>query len=425
MLREAFLIFVCVAWAGFAIHISPWIKGISYKVEPYNTTTSRYPVPSTSHSEEHTRLLQTLERSSGKWDTTHPRHRLLTALHGYSSYKDKNLAEVTRWRSLYKNVPKRQRTLLESTIHYTRKLNTMEHLLEKNNELARSIVDHGLWFYNISQPELDEFIKESETEQRYADKTSVSQGMKHFVRDWADEGHEERDQSFGCILESLAQIPRTKERPLRVLLPGSGLGRLAHEVDKLGGFEVTMNEWSTYMNLAYRYVSSVSVPNSVSFHPYIDWWSHQATTDDLQRSVTFPNQVIHQSSVLLIEGDFTTVFTEHTGQYDIIVTLFFIDTTRNLVTYLETIHRLLRPGGRWVNLGPLLYGTAPFVQLSLDEIVTLSESLGFEFQETDPKIGNITLPNLPVRGLEVAYGRNGRGLNKNAYQAQYWETIRR
>lgn len=111
----------------------------------------------------------------------------------------------------------------------------MEHLLEKNNELARSIVDHGLWFYNISQPELDEFIKESETEQRYADKTSVSQGMKHFVRDWADEGHEERDQSFGCILESLAQIPRTKERPLRVLLPGSGLGRLAHEVDKLGG----------------------------------------------------------------------------------------------------------------------------------------------------------------------------------------------
>ena len=185
-----------------------------------------------------------------------------------------------------------------------------------------------------------------------------------------------------------------------------------------------MNEWSTYMNLAYRYVSSRSAPNSVSFHPYIDWWSHHATTDDLQRSVTFPDQVINPSSVLLIEGDFTTVFEEHTGQYDIIVTLFFIDTARNLVSYLETIHRLLRPGGRWVNLGPLLYGTAPFVQLSLDEIVAVSEGVGFEFQETDPTIGNTTLPDLRVRGLEVAYGRNERGLNKNAYQAQYWEAVK-
>lgn len=125
--------------------------------------------------------------------------------------------------------------MLESTVHYTRKLNTMEHLLDTNNELARSIVDHGLWFYNITQSELDEFIKENESQQRSADKTSVSQGMKHFVRDWADEGHEEREQSFGSILKSISETPRTKDRPLRVLLPGSGLGRLAHEVDKLGG----------------------------------------------------------------------------------------------------------------------------------------------------------------------------------------------
>ncbi|KAJ5275631.1 hypothetical protein N7505_004176 [Penicillium chrysogenum] len=425
MLREVFSIFTCVAWVGFAIYLSPWMKDISYEVAAYNATTFQYPVPLSTHNEEHTRLMQNLQRSNGKWDSNHPRHRLLTALYGYTSYKDKNLAEVNRWRNLYKNVPKKQRTLLESTVHYTRKLNTIEHLLDPNNELAKSIVDHGLWFYNISQSELDEFIKESESQKRSADKTSVSQGMKHFVRDWADEGHEEREQSFGCILKSLAQTPRTTDRPLRVLLPGAGLGRLAHEVDNLGGFDVTMNEWSTYMNLAYRYVSSRSVPNSVPFHPYIDWWSHHATTEDLQRSITFPNQVIRPSSVLLIEGDFTTVFAEHTGQYDILVTLFFIDTARNLVTYLETIHRLLRPGGRWVNLGPLLYGTAPFVQLSLDEIVALSESIGFEFQETDPSVGDITVPGLQVRGLDVAYGRNARGLNKNAYQAQYWEAVKR
>lgn len=117
-------------------------------------------------------------------------------------------------------------------------------------------------------------------------------------------------------------------------------------------------------------------------------------------------------------------FFNHTGKYDIIVTLFFIDTARSLVSYLETIHRLLRPGGRWINLGPLLYGSAPFLQLSLDEIVVLSAKIGFEFVDTEPSCGNITLPGLPVRGREVAYGQNARGLSKNAFQAQYWEAIK-
>lgn len=185
-----------------------------------------------------------------------------------------------------------------------------------------------------------------------------------------------------------------------------------------------MNEWSMYMNLVYRYLASLSTPNSASFHPYIDWWSHHATTSDLQRSVVFPDQVIDPSSVLLVEGDFTTAFAQETGKYDVIVTLFFIDTARNLVSYLENIHRLLRPGGTWLNLGPLLYGTAPFIQLSLDEVVALSERIGFRFEETEESCGNITLPGCPVRGLEVAYGRNGKGLSKNAYQAQFWQATK-
>lgn len=188
-----------------------------------------------------------------------------------------------------------------------------------------------------------------------------------------------------------------------------------------------MNEWSMYMNLAYRYITSLSTPNTTSFHPYIDWWSHHATKSDMQRSISFPDQPIAPSSVLLIEGDFTTVFpAQDTGKYDVIVTLFFIDTARNLVSYLETIHRLLRPGGKWVNLGPLLYGSAPFLQLSLDEIVVLSERMGFVFEETeDASCGDVTIPGMKVRGMEVAYALNTQALSKNAYQAQFWVATRK
>ena len=43
------------------------------------------------------------------------------------------------------------------------------------------------------------------------------------------------------------------------------------------------------------------------------------------------------------------------GGYDSVVTCFFIDTAPVSIDYLETIHHALRPGGVWVNFGPLLY----------------------------------------------------------------------
>ncbi|KAF7626759.1 hypothetical protein AFLA_014144 [Aspergillus flavus NRRL3357] len=414
------LLFFCILYLAWAKDITPQYDAELDRITHVFVTNITLIDPTESRQqEEYSRLQARLQRSTGSSDTSHPRQRLLTALHAFHRYKERNLAETKRWRDWYKKIPKKQRSIVESTVKYTRKLNTVEHLFETNERLAHEIVKHGMQFYNISQTELDQFVKENEKQGINTDKTSVSQAMKHFVRDWADEGHDERQDAFPCILGSLANMSRTFEHPLRVLLPGAGLGRLAHEVNALGGFEVTMNEWSMYMNLAYRYLSSLSSVNSKTFHPHIDWWSHHATTADLQRSVSFPD-TLASPSVLLVEGDFTTAFAEDTGKYDVIVTLFFIDTARNLVSYFENIHRLLRPGGQWINLGPLLYGSAPFLQLSLDEIVALTEHIGFKFQETDPSCGGITIPGLTVRGKEVAYARNGKGLSKNAYQAQFW-----
>ncbi|KAL4814375.1 N2227-like protein-domain-containing protein [Aspergillus spinulosporus] len=343
----------------------------------------------TREKKEYKRLQSRLDRTSGTWGPSHPRHRLLMALYGFTRYKERNLAEVKRWRDLYKHVPKEQKQLVERVIGYTRKLNTVEHLFGHNDLLAREIVRVGMEFYGIEQSELDAFIQEMEKEKKGADRTSVVQAMKHFVRDWSDEGLFEREGAFKCILDYLSGIDRGEEgRPVSVLVPGAGAGRLGYEIDALGGFEVTINEWSAYMNLIYRYAVQIDAPDSLIYHPYIDWWSHHATTSDMQRGVSFPDIIPRPSSkpsVVMIEGDFTTVFQESdSSTFDIIVTLFFIDTARNLVNYLETIHRLLKPGGRWINLGPLLYGTGPWLQLSLDEIVKLSEALGFEFEVDAP-----------------------------------------
>ena len=57
---------------------------------------------------------------------------------------------------------------------------------------------------------------------------------------------------------------------------------------------------------------------------------------------------------------------------------------KNVVNYLRIVHRLLAPGGVWVNLGPLLWhwennGTNdPSVELTLDEVKALARKIGFE-----------------------------------------------
>jgi len=38
-----------------------------------------------------------------------------------------------------------------------------------------------------------------------------------------------------------------------------------------------------------------------------------------------------------------------------VVTCYFIDTAHNVIAYIENISKILKPGGYWINLGPLLY----------------------------------------------------------------------
>ena len=175
-----------------------------------------------------------------------------------------------------------------------------------------------------------------------------------------------------------------------------------------------------YMNIVYRFLDGLTTKEVETVYPFVDYWSHHISNADMMRSVSFPDKPANTTAALLVEGDFTTAFREKEGTFDAVVTHFFIDTARNLMSYLDTIHRLLPPGGHWVNFGPLLYGTGPFVQLSLEEIMAVAEAMGFEFLDTGEECGGLTMEGRKARGLEAVYGFNGKALTKNAYQAQFW-----
>ncbi|EFQ31591.1 hypothetical protein CGRA01v4_01450 [Colletotrichum graminicola] len=377
--------------------------------------------PSPRHEQEGKNLLKRMSKFHGKWDTNHPRHRLLEALFGFGRYKERHMAEIGRWKGFYKHVSKAQKAVLEKTIGYSRKFEIAEQLLDLNQGLCNEIVETALKFYGVTQKELADHSKAKDDAGQPADRVSASQALKHFVRDWSTAGTGERGDAFPCILNELtALFPDRSSRNIKALFPGSGVGRLGHEVAALGGFEVTVNEWSMFMNLAYRFLEAHPRPGSRALHPFVDSWSHHATSADLFRGVSFPDQTVNASSVLLVEGDFTTAFKAEKGRYDVVVTHFFIDTARNIMSYFDAIHASLKPGGYWINFGPLLWGTGPFVQLSLDEVVAVTKSMGFEYVDISEKCGVVTLLGEKVRGKQAVYGFNEKALTKNAYLAQAW-----
>lgn len=83
---------------------------------------------------------------------------------------------------------------------------------------------------------------------------------------------------------------------------------------------------------------------------------------------------------------FTQVYTED-NQWDCVATCFFIDCANNVVQFIETIYKILKPGGVWINLGPLLYHFSDLpnedsIEPSYDAIRDVILGFGFRLEVT-------------------------------------------
>lgn len=75
--------------------------------------------------------------------------------------------------------------------------------------------------------------------------------------------------------------------------------------------------------------------------------------------------------------------------WDCVATCFFIDTAHNIIEYVERLWRILKPGGVWINFGPLLYhfedipNEASF-ELSYADLRSVILSFGFQIEVRFP-----------------------------------------
>ncbi|CAB1319486.1 unnamed protein product [Coregonus sp. 'balchen'] len=71
--------------------------------------------------------------------------------------------------------------------------------------------------------------------------------------------------------------------------------------------------------------------------------------------------------------------------WDCVATCFFIDTAHNVIDYVETIWNILKPGGVWINLGPLLYhfenmANELSIELSYEDVRAAILKYGFHLE---------------------------------------------
>lgn len=327
--------------------------------------------------------------------------------------------------------------------------------IDANADIADAILAIGVPSFEL--PPQDESWK-GKADPSDLDKARST--IRQLYRDWSAEAAPERAASFDPILAALGQhlpLNSSSQRHLqRVLVPGAGLGRLVFEICA-AGYDVEGNEISYHQLLASNYILNCAADAGTHrLYPWaLNFSNHHSRSNQLQW-VAIPDvqpaetlmaaqaelNFAKPSSerMAMTSGDFCVLYRqmEYKDAFDAVATCFFIDTAPNVISYIETILHCLKPGGLWINLGPLLWhfesaptpaerdkqrgrvlsqhahshgndgiGEPGSIELSNDEVVALAERYGFEMVE---------LRSIGATG----YIQDTASMLQNVYQPVFW-----
>ena len=257
-------------------------------------------------------------------------------------------------------------------------------------------------FYNkvvsLYSPKFDylKFSPEEHEEHRYFEEYLIRHFfMSCLMRDWTQESKPERDNNYGNVLKEVKKYfdydnkELMKKNNYKVLVPGTGCSRMAFELAKRG-FEVEANDFCYIYILCDDYLFNYSHKNEFQFCPSIHSFSNYYSEASVLKKYSFPDvdirdelQKAEAKPIKFIKGDFLLRYKGKKDLYDCIVTLFFIDVSKNIVEYVEIMHDLLKKGGVWVNLGCLDYYHSKYnnsIDLTWDELRLVIQNYDFELK---------------------------------------------
>lgn len=259
---------------------------------------------------------------------------------------------------------------------------------EKLNLLKKSIEENQSFFNKVVKNDLNLFENIVDFDISFSNQQKIRSVLIQIYREWSHEGAIERQQCYQPILEKLKELFPVSNG-IQVLVPGCALGRLPYEIACLG-FSVQGNEFAYEMILTSQLIFNDIAPVvKHSVYPRVHNWSNHRNFTDMFEKVEFPDiDVFKITDLSIAAGEFVEVYRTQNEVWDVVVTCFFIDTAPNILEYIETIHKILNPNGRWINLGPLTYHYSEStddlsIELSLEELIYAVQKMGFKYEQLD------------------------------------------
>nr|XP_015827710.2 carnosine N-methyltransferase isoform X1 [Nothobranchius furzeri] len=343
--------------------------------------------------------------------------------------------QVTRAERQFLSLSQKHQNLLPGVLP---KLARVRECAEHNQEILEAIVHNSLHMFENVEYGNRVGLDSNQSHTHYAhienqhcmpvdpkktrsstfDMDKLKSTIKQFVRDWSEVGKAERDSCYKPIIREIQRLfPSDKYdvSKVSVLVPGAGLGRLAWEIAQLG-YMCQGNEWSFFMLFSSNFVlNRCEEVNSLTLYPWIHQFSNNKRSSDQTRPVRFPDvnpqDLPLSSDFSMVAGDFVEVYTD-SEVWDCVATCFFIDTAHNIMEYVDTIWKILKPGGVWINLGPLLYHFENMVnelsiELSYEDVRTAIIKLGF-------------LIEVEKESMQTTYTENDRSMLRYIYDCVFF-----
>ncbi|KAL4433538.1 hypothetical protein ABPG74_002935 [Tetrahymena malaccensis] len=339
-----------------------------------------YQEPTDAYRPEHNQFLQDEE------EFKHFRQVVCS----YFNYRTDSLKEVARMERGYHNIGANKQYL---KYDFNQRLEKLKQAIELNAQFLDRIVEsyHDIAFLKDPQTKV-EYIPQEYVQ--FRDISKLRSTLKQMIRDWSEEGQPERDLCYKPVLEEFKKhYPNhigADGKRVRVLFPGCGLGRVVFDFACLG-YGAQGNEFSYHMLFASNFIlNMMNHAKEYTISPFIHSFCNTFQENDPFREYKIPD--VNPSDCLnpemnddfsMAAGEFVEIYKKQPEEWHGVCTVFFIDTANDIVEYIKTIHKCLKPGGVWINLGPLLYHyaesfTEPSIELSWDEVQHIIKEVGFE-----------------------------------------------
>ncbi|KAF7993206.1 hypothetical protein HCN44_006266 [Aphidius gifuensis] len=312
----------------------------------------------------------------------------------FKYYKPHSLQRLKKTESYLLTLPSHHLKLLKK---YRQHLQNIRLCIENNDAIIKLIIKDVSHIFENVNPACSNNDSTLSPRPVLADQEKVQATIKQLVRDWSIEGAAERQTCYQPIIDEIIEQfspDSCDSSDVQILVPGAGLGRLAYEIAKRG-YTCQGNEFSLFMLFASHFVlNKCRGINTYQVHPWVHQYMNNLLAVHQTQAVYFPDvnpsDLPEDAQFSMTAGDFLEVYTSN-NCWDCVATCFFIDCANNVVQFIETIYNILKPGGIWINLGPLLYHfsdmpTEDSIEPSYEVIREVIQGFGFKIEKEETRV---------------------------------------